>query len=255
MRARIIPTLLLDANGSLIKTVRFQRRTYIGDPINAVRIFSTKEVDELIVLDIDATRLRRPPNYALIEEIASEAFMPVAYGGGLHDADDVDALFSCGVEKVIFSSSLISSPDLLPLVAGKYGRQATVACITYSRRWPGRCRPSYPWAGERVNADVAGFAAELVMKGAGELLLYSIDRDGTYAGYDLETLEQVTRSMDVPVIPCGGASSVNDFRAAIERAKCSAVAAGSLFVFQGQGKGVLISYPAEELVSAEARVG
>lgn len=239
----MIPTLLLSGTGQLVKTVKFRKRIYVGDPVNAVRIFSHKEVDELILLDIDATRSRSRPNWHLIEEIVGEAFMPVAYGGGIRNLEDVEIAFRCGIEKVILSSAVSASTSLLQKVAQRYGRQAAVVCLPVKKAWRGGYEVRFSRSDATMASDPVAFAGLSAGAGAGELLVYSIDRDGTYSGYDLELLSQITSAVDIPVIACGGARGPADFQSAITKAGCSAVAAGSIFVFQGPGKGVLISYP------------
>lgn len=243
-RVRVIPTLLIDGRGRLVKTVKFGKRTYIGDPINAVKIFNTKEVDELILLDIDASKQRQPPNYALIEDIVSEAFMPVGYGGGIFAMEHIERLYGCGIEKVILSSCLADGPGLIAEASQRYGAQAVVVCLQVQRQWLGgpavRVRSASRTLDQRAPHEVA---RDVVAAGAGELIVYSVDRDGTYQGYDLGMLACVTAAVDVPVVACGGASCVEDFRQAIIDGGCSAVAAGSLFVYQAKGGGVLISYP------------
>ncbi|MEO0981636.1 MAG: HisA/HisF-related TIM barrel protein [Pseudomonadota bacterium] len=248
-RPRIIPTLLIDRSGALVKTVRFRRRTYLGDPVNAVRIFNLKEVDELILLDIDATRDGRPPNFERIEAIASEAFLPLAYGGGLRDLDAASRAFDCGVEKVVLTSCLTGGPWLIEAAAARYGSQAIVACLPVKAYWRRR-RVHLPAGGAPMISDPAAAAKAAVDAGAGELLIYAVDRDGTYAGYDLPLLADIAAQVDAPVVACGGARGVEDFAAAVDQAGCAAAAAGSVFLFQAKGRGALISYPSREAVEA-----
>lgn len=242
-RIRVIPTLLVSSSGGLVKTVRFKNRTYIGDPINAVRIFNEKGVDELVLLDIDASREGREPRYQAIEEIVSEAFMPVAYGGGITSVDQMARLFRCGLEKVILCTSPHSNPELIPEAAARFGSQSLVVSLDVRRQWFGGRKLRVKGGNVAVEKDPVAFARKAVADGAGEVLVYSIDRDGTYEGYDLELLRSISTAVTVPVIACGGARNIDDFRAAINEAGCSAVAAGSIFVYSGRNQGVLINYP------------
>ncbi len=204
-RIRVIPTLLLNADGGLVKTVKFAKRTYIGDPINAVKIFNAREVDELVLLDIDATPLGRTPNFELIEDIVSEAFMPVAYGGGVTSIDEMASLFRCGLEKVIISSSVHRTPQLVNEAAARFGSQSVVVCIDVKKSWFGKYQVR---SGPKsfTNVPPQDIARTAVTLGAGELIVHSMDRDGTYLGYDLELLRLVASKIEVPVIACGGAA-------------------------------------------------
>ena len=242
-RARIIPTLLIDGRGRLVKTVKFGNRTYIGDPINAVRIFNTKEVDELVLIDIDATREKRPPNYAALEDIAGEAFMPLGYGGGIRSLDDVARLYQCGIEKVILSSTLADGAKLIETVAARYGAQAAVVCLPVKKKLLGGYRVVLGDGKSALGETPETCAAAAAAAGAGEIIVYAIDRDGTFSGYNLDLLKRVTQSVNVPVVACGGARNLDDVRAALVEGGCSAAAAGSMFVYQSQQRGVLISYP------------
>jgi cyclase len=243
-RIRVIPTLLIDGRGRLVKTVKFDKRTYIGDPINAVRIFNGKEVDELLLLDIDATQESRAPNYDAIEEIVSEAFMPVGYGGGIRTMDEVARLFQCGIEKVVISSAA-GDLGLIAEASQRFGAQSVAVCMQVKRGLMGgysvRFNSGATGSGDRPE----DFARKVVEAGAGELIVYAIDRDGAYKGYDLPLLQAVASAVNVPVVACGGARNIDDFRTAVTEAGCSAVAAGSLFVYRSAGQGVLISYPSQ----------
>jgi cyclase len=243
-RVRIIPVLLIDSTAGLVKTVKFGRRTYIGDPINAVRIFNDKGVDELVLLDIDATRDGREPNYAVIEEIASEAFMPVAYGGGITNPAQVQRLLRCGLEKVVLSTAAHDKPELVCEAARRSGAQSVVVCIDVKR---GLFGSSVVTRGGRSRTKFSPeeAARRAVEAGAGEIIVQSVDRDGTFSGYDEPLLTSIARSVAVPVIALGGARNLDDFQSAVAEAGCSAAAAGSMFVFQGVARGILISYPSE----------
>jgi cyclase len=242
----VIPTLLMDGQGRLVKTVKFGKRTYIGDPINAVRIFNDKQVDELVLLDIDASTDGREPNYSLIADIVSEAFMPVAYGGGLYEIAQIERAVACGVEKVILSSTLGQGLDLLEKAAARWGRQSVVACLPIRKNWLGKARVATMQGRKALSGSPTDLARAVTARGAGEIIVYSIDRDGTWEGYDLEQLRQITAATDAPVVACGGAGEIEDFRRAVSEAGCAAVAAGSFFIYQARGRGVLISYPSVE---------
>ncbi len=241
LQTRVIPCLLLK-DGRLVKTVRFKRPTYVGDPINAVRIFNEKEVDELVFLDIGATRAGRQPSFELLERIASEAFMPFGYGGGITSVEEIQRLFALGVEKVVLNSSACADPDLISRAAAVAGSSSVVVSIDVRRDWLGRCR-TYSRSGTRFfRSGVVQWASEVERLGAGEILLNSIDRDGTMAGYDLELIESVSGAVNVPVVAAGGAGELRHFREATDHG-AAAVAAGSFFVFHGRHRAVLITYP------------
>jgi cyclase len=241
-RVRVIPTLLIDSGGRLVKTIKFGKRTYIGDPINAVQIYSKKEVDELIVFDIDATSKGREPNYDRIEELASEAFMPLGYGGGIRTMEQIARLYDCGIEKVILSSVLRDDPALVERAAVRYGSQAVTVCLPVGKGLIGGQKVRLE-GGKKVAGDPVSLAKQHTDRGSGEIILYSIDRDGTWEGYDLELTRRIASAVDVPVVACGGAGSVLDFASAVIEGGASAAAAGSLFTYQAKGRGVLITYP------------
>ncbi len=239
-RARIIPMLLL-SDGGLVKTIKFDKRRYVGDPINAVRIFNEKEVDELVLLDIDATAEGRAPHFDQIEEILSEAFMPVGYGGGVTSMAHVERLFKLGVEKVSLNSALATSPELLRDASLAFGSQSVVASLDVKRDLLGR-RKAYTHGGTKV---LPGDPIELMQRfqelGAGEIVLNSIDRDGTRQGLDTDFIAKATAAVDIPVVAVGGAGTPKDLVAALG-AGASAVGAGSMFIFHGVHQAVLISY-------------
>jgi cyclase len=249
MRPRVIPVLLL-RNRGLVKTTRFKDPTYLGDPINIVRIFNDKEVDELIFLDITATVENRAPPFEILAEIASECFMPLGYGGGLRRLEDVKRLVSSGIEKVAVNSYAGESPDFIRQAADAIGSQSVVVSIDVRRSWLGRYEV-FTHSGRRgTGLDPVAFAVRAAQLGAGEILLNAIDRDGTFKGYDLELVRQVAQAVDIPVIACGGACTVDDLAAAVRQGGASAAAAGSLFVFQGKHRAVLISYPTSSELNA-----
>lgn len=241
IKTRVIPVLLLKDKG-LVKTVKFAAPRYIGDPINSVRIFNEKEVDELVFLDIAATPSRRGPDFAMLDDIAGEAFMPMACGGGITSVEQIRRIMAMGFEKVILDSVTYDDPEVVREAVAIYGAQSVVACIDVKRRLLGGYDLYTHSATRRRKIGLAEHLADLVGYGVGEILVNAIDRDGTQSGYDLAAVKAVTARVQVPVIACGGAGSIDDFSAAVE-AGASAVAAGSLFVFKGKHRAVLISYP------------
>lgn len=235
--------------GALVKTTRFRRPRYVGDPINAVKIFNDKEVDELIVLDIGASRAGREPDAAMIADLASEAFMPIAYGGGVNSPEIAARLSALGVEKIIVDSGAIARPDMVSAIAARLGSSSTLASISVKRDWRGRPRVFDPARRRVVALDPLRHAQQLVELGAGEIMLNDVDGDGTYRGYDLELVGALAEAVDVPVIACGGGGAIPDLAAGIA-AGASAVAAGSQFMFIGTHRAVLINYPSEAELAA-----
>ncbi len=242
LATRVIPCLLLD-RGRLVKTVRFADPKYVGDPINAVRIFNDKEVDELFVLDIGATPQARGIDFTLLGELASECFMPLAYGGGITSVAEMERLFRLGIEKVVLNSAAVESPDLVREAATAFGSQSVVVAVDVKRDWLGRARVRYCGGRKTAKLTFEQHLAAVQDAGAGELVINSIDRDGTRGGYDLEILRVAAAEVTVPVIALGGAGSLAHMREAADRTGVSALAAGSLFVFHGPNRAVLIQYP------------
>lgn len=243
-RIRIIPVLTLQ-NEKLVKTVRFKNPTYIGDPINAVKIFNEKEVDEIVILDITATKENREPNYTKIEEIASEAFMPFAYGGGITSLNQIERLFKLGIEKVVLNSVLETNMNLVTEATKIFGSQSIVASIDVKKNLFGK-NQAYKISGTtKVDIPLLDFVKKLEQAGVGEFFINSIDRDGTYSGYDLELIKQLSNIVNTPIVACGGASSIDSFLPAIQHG-ASAIAAGSMFVYTGSTRGILINYPKQE---------
>lgn len=250
LRSRFIPTLLLKGRG-LYKTVKFKNETYIGDPINAVRIFNDKAVDELILLDIDAHRRGTGPNFELIADIASEAFVPLCYGGGVTRLDQFEKLFKLGIEKVAVNSAAVGTMDLVSQAARVFGSQSVVVGIDVRRSLFGRAERYVRSASQSTKESPAAAAARAEEAGAGELLVYSVDRDGTGQGYDIPIVREVSGAVRIPVIACGGAGSLRDMVAAIRDGHAASAAAGSVFVFQGKHRAVLITYPDERAIASE----
>jgi cyclase len=241
LQPRIIPALLLH-KGGLYKTNRFKNPSYVGDPINAVRIYNEKEVDELLILDIDCSKENKEPKYTLIEEIVSEAFMPIGYGGGISSLAIAQKVFHLGVEKVIINTALQNNPKLLADIAAIYGAQAVVASIDYKKDFIGGTKAYFTNGSKKSKHSPLELAQIAEKAGAGEIILNSIDREGTYQGFDINMLQQIVETVQIPVVVSGGASTNADFDAA-KQVGASGMAAGSMFVYQRPHNAVLISYP------------
>lgn len=247
---RIIPCLLYDGSG-LVKTVKFKNPSYIGDPINAIKIYNDKEVDELILIDINASKQKRRPNFDKIADMASEAFMPFAYGGGVKTFDDFSTLYKLGIEKVIVNSLIQENPGEIKKVVDQYGAQAIVACIDFKKPMFGVKGP-YSYIGNKIKYDLVTYANYLANDiGAGELMLYSVDNDGTWDGYDYDVTAQILNSVDIPVIACGGCGSVDDLKKILYATNANAAAIGSMAVYSKKGMGVLINFPERKNVIIE----
>lgn len=245
LATRLMPCLLM-SNGALVKTVRFKEMTYVGDPVNAVRIFNQKEVDELILLDIHATSQRRGIDFETLEKVVSECFMPICYGGGVTNLEDMRRLFALGIEKISLGAAAFEVPGLVAAAAAEFGAQAIVVTLDVRKGLLGR--PSVRLRNGTVDTKQAPVEAarQFAAAGAGEILLYSIDRDGTWSGFDLPLIRDVSAAVGVPVVATGGAGSIDDLRSAVVEAGASAVAIGSMAVFQGKGLGVLIKFPSRK---------
>jgi len=241
LKHRVIPALLL-RNGGLVKTTKFKDPKYVGDPINAIRIFNNKEVDELMVLDITASKEDREPNYALIEQFASECFMPLAYGGGIRSVAQARQLFSLGVEKICLQTAAFENPTLISELANQFGSQSVMVSVDVKKNWLGKPQLYHSATGKLMGVAWMDKLHELVSAGAGEVLLNAVDKDGTLTGPDLTFIQQASAGVDVPLIALGGVSSLADIKACVD-AGASAVAAGSFFVYHGPHRAVLITYP------------
>jgi imidazole glycerol-phosphate synthase subunit HisF len=234
----------------MVKGKAFARHRYLGDPINAVKIFNEKMADELILLDIDATARGRIA-FDWIEDVVSEAFMPIAYGGGLTTMEQCAELFSRGVEKVIFNTAAVERPEIIAEVAGRYGSQAVVVSIDAKRNLLGRWKAYVRGGRKQTRFQPAELARACEQLGCGEIFLSSIEREGAFGGYDLDLIRSVSGAVGVPVIAHGGAGKVADFAPAVTQGGASAVAAGSMFVFAGKDQGMLISYPGQAELAAQ----
>jgi cyclase len=248
---RIIPVLLLTESG-LVKTTRFRNPRYVGDPINALRVFNDKEVDEVVIVDIEAWKHGRGPDFDRVAELAGECFMPLGYGGGVTTIDQIRTLFRNGVEKVLLNTAIHSRPELISRTADIAGSQSVVACIDVKKNWLGRPRVFVAGGTVDTGVDPVEWAKQVEQKGAGEIVLQSIDSDGMQNGYDLEITGRVAAAVSIPVVTLGGAGRLADMVAAV-RAGAHAAAAGSLFVLHGKHRAVLITYPKiEEICRAFA---
>lgn len=246
---RVIPCLLLRNNG-LVKTVRFREATYLGDPINTIRIFNEKEVDELVFLDIDATKEGKEPPYNLIEKISSECFMPFGYGGGINSLQQIERIIKSGAEKVIVNSSAFTKKGFIHEAAEKFGSSTIVVSIDVKKDFLRGYNVYVRGGTKSTGKNPVEYAMMAQEEGAGEILLNSIDRDGTMEGYDITLIAQVTGRVTIPVIACGGAGKLEDLRQAVIEGGASAVAAGSFFVFHGRRRAVLITYPSWAEISS-----
>jgi cyclase len=250
---RVIPCLLL-LDGDMVKTIRFDEPTYVGDAINIVNLFNQFEVDEICLLDIGATRSGHEPDLGLIRRLADECWVPLSYGGGIRTLEQARAVLAAGIEKVVLGSAAFEAPDLVTSVAHTFGAQAVIASVDV-RRLAGSDAAEVVVRNATLPTGVAPtvYARRMAELGAGEILLNAVDRDGTMSGFDLELIRDVSAALSIPVIASGGAASREDLPKPI-RAGASAVAAGSLFVFQGPSRAVLVNFPArarlEELFAA-----
>lgn len=243
LRPRVIPCLLIH-NGGLVKTVKFGKPKYVGDPINAVRIYNEKEVDELVVLDIDASVKSAEPDYQVISHLASECRMPLCYGGGVRTVTQIEKIISLGVEKVAVSSAAVENPTLISDAAMRVGSQSVVVVIDVKKTGLLRRYEVVTHNGSRgTGLNPVEFAHRMAELGAGEIVVNSVDRDGDMKGYDLDLVDQLRQAVNLPLTVLGGASSLGDLKELITRYGIIGAAAGSLFVFKGKYRAVLINYP------------
>lgn len=246
---RVIPVLLLKGEG-LVKTTAFKDPKYVGDPINAVRIFNEKEVDELIFLDITAAKENRGPNLEMVKRIASECFMPLGYGGGVRSVEQAGALFAIGVEKVIINSGALDDLSLITEVSNRFGAQAVVGAVDVRKPLLSGPKVYDHRTGSTTGLDPVEQARRLADAGAGEVFVNSVDRDGTRTGYMVDMVRAVADAVAVPVIASGGADSLTDVRRAVVDGHASAAAAGAMFVYHGRHRAVLITYPTQQEIAA-----
>lgn len=245
LRPRIIPSLLIQNNG-LVKTVNFENPKYVGDPLNTVKIFNEKEVDELVIFDIDATVLQKEPDYVLLKKLAIQSRMPLCYGGGIKNIDQAQKIFSLGIEKIALSSAAIENPELISQIAHRVGSQSVVVVLDIKKKIFGGYEIVTHNGKKSVKFDLFKFVAKIQEYGAGEIIINNIDRDGTMKGYDWALIDKLREIIHIPMSILGGAGAVEDIKKAIDKYKIIGIAAGSLFVFKGKYKAVLINYPNRE---------
>lgn len=239
---RVIPVLLL-RQGGFYKTTKFGDPVYLGDPINILRIFNEKEVDEICVLNIEGSASNKQIDLDLLRDLASECFMPLSYGGNIISVEQMKSIFYLGYEKIVLNTAFIRNPNLVSEASKVFGSQSIVVSIDVKKNLFGKYVAHTGCGREKITEDVIYLSRKAEELGAGEILLNSIDRDGTMQGYDLKLIRHISEAVDIPVIACGGASSVHDFRAAVMDGGASAVAAGAMFVFYGPHRAVLINVP------------
>lgn len=248
LRPRIIPCLQL-IDQALVKTVKFKEYSYIGDPINTVRIFNELEVDELCFLDIRATVENRQPNLKILSEIANECFMPLSYGGGVKDAEMAKKILSIGFEKIIINTEALEQPTLITQISEHSGNQSIIGSIDVKKNVLGNYKVYSHDGIKNTNIDPVEWAQNLEALGAGELLVTSMDRDGTWKGFDVELIRMISNAVSIPVIANGGAGTVEHIGKVIHEGNASAVALGSMVVYQAKGMGVLVNFPDKNKLS------
>lgn len=242
LRPRIIPCLLVHEKG-LVKTVQFKNPKYVGDPINAVRIFNEKEVDEIMIIDIDATAENRGPDYQMIENLAAECRMPLCYGGGVKTVEQAEKIFSLGVEKVAISSEAVINPDLITEIGARVGSQSIVVVLDVKKNKSGNYEIWTHNGTKNTNKDAVQFAKLVESLGAGEVVVNSIDNDGVMKGYDVDLVEKIRTVINLPITVLGGAGKLENIGELINKFGIIGASAGSLFLFKGIFKAVLINYP------------
>lgn len=244
-RPRIIPTLLLQNNG-LVKSEKFKNHRYIGDPINAVNLFNQLKVDELCFLDIEATSENRLVDLDLLRRIADEASMPFAAGGGIKSIEDIRNIIHIGAEKVVISSAAIKNPGFIQQAAAEFGSSTLSVCVDVKKNFFGKYKIFIQNGKKQADADLLSFVRQMESSGAGEIIINSIDGDGTMQGFDTDLIKLVSEAVTIPVVAMGGAGKMEDFREAVTAGYASAVAAGSFFIYKGARRAVLINYPGAE---------
>ena len=249
LRTRVIPALLLN-DESLVKTKNFGKFTYVGDPCNTVRIFNELEVDELVFLDIFASRKGRGPNFELLVDIANECFMPLGYGGGIKTFDDAHRILRMGFEKIIINARALEKPEFISELAKHFGSQAVIVSIDVKKDVLGHYRVFTHGATKNTHRKPLEWAQEVERLGAGEILLTSIDKEGTWDGFDIGLTKLVADGVGIPVIAQGGAGCVDDISKVVHEGAASAVALGSMVVFQKKGMGVLVNFPDPDQLSS-----
>ena len=247
VRKRLIPCLLF-YKGGLYKTTQFKNHRYIGDPINAIRIFNEKEVDELMFIDIEASTQNKEPNYKIIEDVASECFMPLCYGGGIKNLDQMKRIYELGVEKISISSAFFLNPGLVESAAKLYGSSSVVVTLDIKKTFFGGYKAYFNNAKQQTKGDLQDIIKRIENEGAGELVINNIDRDGTMLGMDIEAILKIKENLSIPLIVIGGIGDINDVRETFTKTKVNAIAIGSMAVYHGALKGVLINYPSPDIL-------
>lgn len=242
LRTRVIPILLLH-NESLVKTIKFKKFNYIGDPINSVRIFNELEVDELIFLDITVSKEKKKPNLKLLSEISNECFMPLSYGGGIDSLDKAKEIFDIGFEKISINTSSLIKPELITQISKHYGSQAIIVSMDIKKNMFGKPTVRMLGGKKDTGKNPIEWAKEIEDRGAGEILITSIDNEGTWNGFDINNIKQITENVSIPVIAHGGGGTIEDIAEVINKSNASAVALGSMIVFQKKDMGVLLNFP------------
>jgi cyclase len=249
-RVRVIPVILID-DGRAVITRKFSRPVYVGDPINSIKILNDKEVDELVILDITSKKKRSKPDFELIGQMASESFMPLAYGGHVRSVHDAETLIKCGIEKIVFNTALYKQPEVVRDLSYRCGKQSIVASIDVSKTWTGEYVVKTANGTETIGKNLEAILSTVTALGVGEVFLNSIHRDGSMMGYDEKLIKRVSAAINVPLIACGGAASISDFVKAIRDNHASAVAGGAMFFFKGSFNAVLVNYPDQKKLTSE----
>jgi len=245
-----MPCLLYDGNG-LVKTVKFRNPNYIGDPINAIKIYNDKEVDELVLLDIDITRQNRRIDFEKLGTFTTECFMPFSYGGGVSSVDDFGHLYQIGIEKVVVNTALFKNPKMVSEAVRTFGSQSIVGSLDFKKSFLGK-KKVFSYAGQKTQYSIIDYAKYLENEiGVGELFVNSVDLDGTWDGYDFEQIKSIADAINIPVIACGGAGTIEDLRKMLYNVNTNAAALGSMAVYQKKGMGVLINFPKREEIIKE----
>ena len=243
MKARVIPVLLID-DGGLVKSIEFDKYSYIGDPMNAIRLYNEMEVDELVFLDISASKEDRGPDFEMIEELTANAFMPLAYGGGVTSVEEIKKLFYLGVEKVIINNQLLTNKEFIKEASKLHGKQSIVGAIDIKKNFFGKYKIYDHTTKKTLDTNHIEYIQELQNADIGELFINDVSNDGKMKGFDLKLIDSIHHTVSIPVVFCGGAGNLQDIKSAIDSG-AHAAAAGSIFIYKGKTKGILINYPTQ----------
>lgn len=244
MKARVIPVLLID-DGGLVKSIEFEKYNYIGDPMNAIRLYNEMEVDELVFLDISASKENRGPDFEMIEELTANAFMPLGYGGGITSVEDIKKLFYLGVEKVIINNQLLTNKEFVEEASKLHGKQSIVGAVDIKKNFFGKYKVYDHVRKKTLDIDYIDYIKELESSNVGELFINDVSSDGKMKGYDRKLVDSLHHTVDIPMVFCGGAGTLEDMKQAIDDG-AHAAAAGSVFIYKGKTKGILINYPTQD---------